>query len=646
MSDSPSMAVRLYGTEQELMPPRVLRAGALTAELDSGNLRHVRYEGIEIMRAISFIVRDRNWGTYNPQISNLQVSERSDSFTVEYDAIARDASQQFCYSARITGRADGSLEFKARGTASTDFVTNRTGFVVLHPIAGVAGRPAEIEHVDGKVVNGSFPGPIDPVQPMMDLRALTHEAAPGLRVTCRMEGDTFEMEDQRNWTDASYKTYSRPLALPWPYTLSAGTVLDQAVRLAVSGKVLAACDAGGRVSLVLGAVVRKAPPLGIGYDPADAAATREHADALAQVRPAHLLLHHDPRRGHDRRTLEEALAIAARIGADPWLEAVIASVDGFQAELESLGETVRALGSPFRTVLLSPAPDLKCTLPGSVWPPAPPADDFFRVARQAFPSVRIGGGMFSYFTELNRKRPPIDLVDLMSFTTCALVHAGDDHSVIEGLESLPAIAASARKIAGERPWAVGPGAIGMRMNPYGEAPMENPGNIRQAMNFNDPRQRGLLGAAWMLAYYALFAKGGAEAITVGAAAGAFGIVHSRQSWPQPWFDEQGGVYPAFHVVLGLAGLAGKPMRELEISAPSKVQAVAVDTDSGLVVWVANLSAEAVEIRLPQSARAGFVLDAASFVSAALNTKVFDAGRMQLEGSDLTLGAYAIAKIVF
>ena len=68
---------------------------------------------------------------------------------------------------------------------------------------------------------------------MMDLRALTHEAAPGLRVTCRMEGDTFEMEDQRNWTDASYKTYVRPLALPWPYTLEAGPGLEQAVTLTV-----------------------------------------------------------------------------------------------------------------------------------------------------------------------------------------------------------------------------------------------------------------------------------------------------------------------------------------------------------------------------------------------------------------------------
>ena len=50
-----------------------------------------------------------------------------------------------------------------------------------------------------------------------------------------MEGDTFEMEDQRNWTDASYKTYVRPLALPWPYTLAKGTVIEQAVRLSVHG---------------------------------------------------------------------------------------------------------------------------------------------------------------------------------------------------------------------------------------------------------------------------------------------------------------------------------------------------------------------------------------------------------------------------
>ena len=53
----------------------------------------------------------------------------------------------------------------------------------------------------------------------MNMRAITHEFAPGAKVDCRMEGDVYEMEDQRNWMDASYKTYVRPLAEPWPYTI-------------------------------------------------------------------------------------------------------------------------------------------------------------------------------------------------------------------------------------------------------------------------------------------------------------------------------------------------------------------------------------------------------------------------------------------
>ena len=99
---------------------------------------------------------------------------------------------------------------------------------------------------------------------------------------------------------------------------------------------------------------------------------------------------------------------ASALGAKPWLEAVVATVEGFEAEIAALGAPSAALGSPFAVVLLSPAPDLKCTLPGSPWPPAPPARGMFDAARAAFPARRLGGGMFSYFTELNRKRPPVD----------------------------------------------------------------------------------------------------------------------------------------------------------------------------------------------------------------------------------------------
>jgi len=108
--------------------------------------------------------------------------------------------------------------------------------VVLHP-AGLAGQKLKVTHVDGSEEETRFPEAISPSQPVFNIRALAHEAAPGLWATCRMEGDAFEMEDQRNWTDASYKTYVRPLALPWGYTLAKGSRHEQTISLSFSRRV-------------------------------------------------------------------------------------------------------------------------------------------------------------------------------------------------------------------------------------------------------------------------------------------------------------------------------------------------------------------------------------------------------------------------
>jgi hypothetical protein len=642
MSDAPSLAVRLFGTDEPVTPLRILRAGALTAELDTGNLRHIRYAGVEIIRAVSFIVRDRNWGTYNPILSDLVVDERADGFTVTYKALALDDNQAFRYSARIEGSADGKLDFSAEGHAETPFLTNRTGFVVLHPINGVSGRPVTIEHVDGRIVESRFPEIIDPVQPMMELRALTHEAAPGLRVTCRMEGDTYEMEDQRNWTDASYKTYVRPLALPWPYTLPKDETIRQSVQVTVTGSRPEAA-AGAAGTIALGERIGTVPPLGLGLDPSEIAETIAQADTLRLVGARVLVGYYDPSLGHDETTLAGIVEAAQAIGAEPWLEAVVQSVEAFEAEISALGRTVADLGSPFPTVLLSPLPDLKCTLPGSVWPPAPPPRDFFTAARKAFPKARLGGGMFSLFTEMNRKRPPTDLLDLVSFTTTAMLHAGDDLSVTETLETLPAVALSAAGIAGDKPYAVGPSAIGMRMNPYGEAPFPNPKNIRQAINFNDPRHRGLLGAAWALGFFARFAAGGATVITLGGTTGAFGLVSVRHDWPQPFFDEAGGVFPMFHVLRGMARLAGKPL--LAVETPDTIEAIAAETGDGVELWLANRTGTEQSVTLPGTPRTLFRLDADDFVAAAGDREALDQLTQPFSGTTLTLPPYAVARLI-
>ena len=188
------------------------------------------------LRGVAFLVRDENWGTYAPHIESLDIRETAGSFAVAYRAVCSEARQRLAFEACITGSSDGSLVFTAVATPETEFVTNRAGFVVLHP-AGLAGEKLKVTHVDGSEEQTRFPKAISPSQPVFNIRALTREAAPGLWATCRMDGDAFELEDQRNWTDASYKTYVRPLALPWAYTLAKGSRHEQSVSLSLSGHV-------------------------------------------------------------------------------------------------------------------------------------------------------------------------------------------------------------------------------------------------------------------------------------------------------------------------------------------------------------------------------------------------------------------------
>ena len=72
-------------------------------------------------------------------------------------------------------------------------------------------------------------------QPAKNLKAVTHEVAKGIHARVAFAGDIFEMEDQRNWTDASFKTYCTPLEIPYPVEVSKGTKISQKIKITVEG---------------------------------------------------------------------------------------------------------------------------------------------------------------------------------------------------------------------------------------------------------------------------------------------------------------------------------------------------------------------------------------------------------------------------
>ncbi|HRL11306.1 MAG TPA: hypothetical protein PKX07_05470, partial [Aggregatilineales bacterium] len=239
-----------YGSPDDLPRPLTLHAGPLSVVYEAGSLRYIRLGSSEALHQIYSAVRDHNWGTVTAVISDERIERTENSFRITYRSTHRQDAVDFVWDAVITGDADGTLTFSMDGEARSTFKRNRIGFCVLHP-TNCAGQPCTVEDVDGTRRDAAFPQAIAPHQPFFDLRAITHTVAPGLRVEVRMEGDTFEMEDQRNWTDASFKTYCTPLALPFPATVEAGTRIAQKITLRLIGDVprIAAGDAALTVTL-------------------------------------------------------------------------------------------------------------------------------------------------------------------------------------------------------------------------------------------------------------------------------------------------------------------------------------------------------------------------------------------------------------
>jgi D-apionolactonase len=218
--------------------------------------------------------------------------------------------------------------------------------------------------------------------------------------------------------------------------------------------------------------------------------------------------------------------------------------------------------------------------------------------------------------------------------------------VTENLEALPSIFRSVRAFAGGKPYWVFPTAIAMRDNPYGAAPAENPNNIRQAMNRVDPRERALLGAAWYGGYLAHAARAGVDAVTLAAAAGPSGIVYTRQSHSQPWFDAAGAqVMPHYHVLAGLAALAGAEAIAVSTSDARHVQGLAAQRDGARTLWLVYLSGTSRTVRIDGISGSGRarLLDEESFEEICMITSLAGRG-VDLVAQRIKLGPYAVAEV--
>lgn len=506
-----------------LLPVKMLSAGTLKCMYENGNLRYIYSGEKEVVRMIYSAVRDENWETASYVISDEVIEESEGSFTIKYNSFYQLNQIHYKAAFTIEGK-DNTLSFSMKGEALNSFQANRVGICVLHPIEECAGKKVLIKQ---KAVNreladsssvwleeaglreaessytGTFPVLVSPHQPFKQVQQMQWLFEDGVEATLIFEGDIFETEDQRNWTDASYKTYSRPLELPSPIWVSEGETMEQKITLKVTGD-KEISELSVPQSLSTDEIKVLFPKIGYCRRKSFKPLTETEINLLQKVPFDHyrLELHLDETDWQEELSI--ALSEAKKLSAK--LELVVFFQRIIEKELKELIEKLQN-EQQYITSILVLHKKQKVT-------PHELLKQIYPVLKAALPDVKCGYGTDGHFADLNRNRPQISDYDFVSFSISPQVHAVDTRSLIENLNAQADTIKTALTFTGNKAIHISP------------VTLKNRTSSDSAKDI-DPRQHTWLTAHWTL--QTIKNLSGAGNITFFETTGPKGIIKKNEA---------------------------------------------------------------------------------------------------------------------
>ena len=588
MNGAPPLSPNVLRDGREGSAPQhwTLRAGPLTAIFEAGDLRYVRLGDREIARRIYVAVRDHTWGTVIPRLSFLRLRREADSFQIELEAEHQEGDIDFVWRGTLSGDAHGTIRFAMDGEARSSFQRNRIGICVLHPPREVAGAPLWVEQDDGSIEEGAFPAEISPHQPALEIRALFHEVLPGLRAEFRFDGDIFEMEDQRNWTDASFKTYSTPLRIPIPVQVQAGTKIAQRVTLSLAGELPRPHAAPEGINFSVGdAPSGPLPRLGLGVASHGQPLSERELERLRALHLAHLRVDLELSGEAWPQALRQASEQAAALGAS--LEIALLLTAGHEAEqVQALRAAIDELKPSVSAWLVLHRDEHVTQATSAQW---------VALAREHLgsyydPQAKLGAGTNANFTELNREHPAIEGADVVFYPINPQVHAFDNRSMVETLEGQAWTTRTARGFSGDIPLAVTPVTLKRRFSPR-PAAVDGPPAVGELPEAVDARQTSLFGAAWTLGSLKYLAESGVWSTTYYETSGWRGVQETEagSSAPARFRSIAGGVFPLYHVLADVGEFAAGEVIPSRSSDTLAVDGLTLRKDGATRVLLANLT---------------------------------------------------------
>jgi D-apionolactonase len=632
-----------YGKLRPLPNVQWLQAGPLSLLYEAGDLRYLKLGNREIIRRLYVAVRDQHWGTVLGVIRNEHIKQHRDSFEIRYECVHHQGEIEFTWNALIRGESNGRVTFEMNGEALSTFLRNRIGFCVLHPLRECVGIEARIEHVDGSSHTTPFPthiapqlvvnGIIQPVHPFSEMRSLRHAVTADIQAEIAFSGDIFEMEDQRNWIDASYKTYCTPLHLPWPVEIKKGEKVQQSVSLTLHGTLPeVTLKSDNATTITISNNKTTLPLIGLSIASHGEPLSERELEYLRTLNLSHLRIDLTLSE-HYRAKLEQAIEQAKELNVR--LELALIVSDNAESELNLLVNHLNDI--PILNILVFHVAELSTS------------ERWLRLARDIFKprslNVPIYGGSNAYFTHINAERPPIAALDGVVYSINPQVHAFDNSSMVETCEAITSTIQTARTFSGDKPLAISTATLKPRYNPYDKtkrvpASDELPPQV-------DVRQLSLFGAAWTLGSLKYMMESGElEYITLYETTGWRGLMEceSGSALPEKFPSIAGTVFPMYHVFADVAEFVGGEVMKSSSSHPLKIESFVLCKGNKQRILLANMTNEKQTVRLEQANASYWLLDESTAEEALKMPKAFRHKPGKAWMGELTLRPYALLKI--
>ena len=481
---------------------------------DSIYIRSIKYFDIEIVKLISFLVRDKNWNNYSPKIIKQKILKNKNSINFKFDLEYSDKNKKLITTNTYLIKKN-SIIIKSQGRFLTNFKTNRIGFNILLPLKNVVGEKIQITDINSNILNSKFPRLISPDQPFINISEINYSMKNMLKLKLKFKGIKFEMEDQRNWGDASYKLYSGSLLDTFPYLIEKNTDFFQQIEISFETipsfkKIDSITYPNLKINKKLNIV---APKIGIKFDKFDSKILDKN-DLKFNIILKEFDLTKINFNTFNFKTINTNINLFAIF--------IIDHTKLVDDVIDIIAKILKKINCKISYIFICPKTYLNSYQPAGSWPNVPPLSEYNKKIKKKIKNVKIVSGMITNFTELNRKKP-IGNYDIMSFSFTPIVHDASDRAILETPETINHIMKTLKKINSRCDIHIGPISLGMHHNPYGEKLIKNIGKIRTEMTYQDLRHDSLFSIVWSVGMYQELSKHNLKLLTFNNLQGYHGI---------------------------------------------------------------------------------------------------------------------------